>query len=67
MGAEENERIVAALWECLYRKDFEGVAACIAEHGLHQGVPAPDPGARMAQAPGGWIERIARHSAAEWS
>jgi limonene-1,2-epoxide hydrolase len=46
MGAEENKRIVATLWDCLYRKDFTAVAACIAEHGLYEDVPAPDRGAR---------------------
>ena len=46
MGAEENKRVVASLWACLYRKDFDGVAAHIAEHGLYEDVPAPDKGAR---------------------
>lgn len=143
MGTEENKRVVAQLWECLYRKDFDGVAACMADDGLYEDVPAPDRGARgpakvvkrlrvgldpvarfeheihrvvaegdsvlvehtetwhfetgeqltnqfvtvhevrngkialwrdywdldtmMAQAPKWWIERIARHSEAEWS
>ncbi len=143
MATEENKRVVAQLWECLYRKDFDGVAACMADDGLYEDVPAPDRGARgpanvvkrlrvgldpvarfeheihrvvaegdsvlvehtetwhfetgeqltnrfvtvhelrdgkvalwrdywdlntmMAQAPKWWIERIARHSEAEWS
>ena len=46
MGAEENKRVVAELWECLYRKDFAGVAARIAENGFYEDVPAPDRGAR---------------------
>ncbi len=143
MGTEDNKRVVAQLWECLYRKDFDGVAACMADDGLYEDVPAPDRGARgpanvvkrlrvgldpvarfehevhrvvaegdsvlvehtetwhfetgeqltnqfvtvhevrngkialwrdywdlntmMAQAPKWWIERLARHSEAEWS
>jgi limonene-1,2-epoxide hydrolase len=143
VGTDDNKRVVAQLWECLYRKDFDGVAACMADDGLYQDVPAPDRGARgpanvvkrlrvgldpvarfeheihrvvaegdsvlvehtetwhfetgeqltnqfvtvhevrngkialwrdywdlntmMAQAPKWWIERIARHSEAEWS
>lgn len=46
MGTEDNKRVVAQLWECLYRKDFDGVAACMAEDGLYEDVPAPDRGAR---------------------
>ena len=46
MGIEENKRVVAALWECLYRKDFAGVAAHIAPDGFYEDVPAPDAGAR---------------------
>lgn len=46
MGTEENKRVVAQLWECLYRKDFDGVAACMADDGLYEDVPAPDRGAR---------------------
>jgi ketosteroid isomerase-like protein len=143
VGTEENKQLVARMWDCLYCKDFDGVAACIAEDGLYEDVPAPDRGARgpanvvkrlrvgldpvvrfehevhrvvaegddvllehtetwhfetgekltnhfvtvhevrdgrialwrdywdlgtmMAQAPKWWIERIARHSEAEWS
>ncbi len=46
MGTEENKRVVARLWECLYRKDFDGVAACIAPNGHYEDVPTPDAGAR---------------------
>jgi limonene-1,2-epoxide hydrolase len=46
MGAEENKRVVASMWACLYRKDFDGVAAHIAENGFYEDVPAPDRGAR---------------------
>ncbi len=46
MSTEDNKRVVARLWECLYRKDFDGVAACMAEDGLYEDVPAPDRGAR---------------------
>ena len=46
MGLEENKRVVAELWACLYRKDFAGVAAHIAENGFYEDVPAPDRGAR---------------------
>lgn len=44
--SEENKRLVERMWGCLYRKDFDGVAACIAEDGHYEDVPAPDPGAR---------------------
>lgn len=46
MGVEQNKRLVARMWDCLYRKDFDGVAACIADDGLYEDVPAPDAGAR---------------------
>ncbi len=46
MGVEENKRVVASLWACLYRKDFDGVAAHIAQNGLYEDVPTPDRGAR---------------------
>ena len=45
MGAEENKKLVAEMWSCLYRKDFDGVAALIAEDGRYEDVPTPDPGA----------------------
>jgi limonene-1,2-epoxide hydrolase len=46
VGSEENKRVVAEMWSCLYRKDFDGVAARIAEDGFYEDVPAPDRGAR---------------------
>ena len=46
VGVEENKKIVASMWDCLYRKDFDGVAAHIAADGFYEDVPAPDPGAR---------------------
>jgi limonene-1,2-epoxide hydrolase len=45
MGAEENKKVVESMWACLYRKDFDGVAAHIAEDGHYEDVPAPDSGA----------------------
>ncbi len=45
MGSEENKKIVQGMWDCLYRKDFEGVASYIAKDGLYEDVPAPDKGA----------------------
>ena len=33
------------MWNALYRKDFDGVAACIAPDGHYEDVPAPDAGA----------------------
>jgi ketosteroid isomerase-like protein len=46
MSVEDNKRVVAELWACLYRKDFAGVGACMAPNGLYEDVPAPDRGAR---------------------
>ena len=45
MSEAENKRVVAAMWECLYRKDWDGVAARIAPDGHYEDVPTPDPGA----------------------
>ncbi len=45
MGTRENKELVESMWACLYRKDFDGVAAHIAEDGHYEDVPAPDPGA----------------------
>ncbi len=42
---DENKRIVHQMWDCLYRKDFDGVAALIAKDGLYEDVPTPDKGA----------------------
>ena len=49
MGCEENRRIVNELWNCLYRKDFDGVASLIAADGHYEDVPAPDRGATGPQ------------------
>jgi len=46
VSEERNKEIVASMWECLYRKDFDGVARHIAEDGVYEDVPAPDSGAR---------------------
>ncbi len=46
MGVEENKRVVESMWNCLYRKDFDGVALHIAADGFYEDVPTPDPGAR---------------------
>lgn len=46
MSAEENRKVVEQMWSCLYRKDFDGVAALIADDGFYEDVPAPDAGAR---------------------
>ena len=45
MGVEDNKRVVASMWACLYRKDFDGVAAHIAPNGFYEDVPAPLSGA----------------------
>lgn len=45
MGIDENKRVVSELWDCLYRKDWDGVAQRIAEDGHYEDVPAPDAGA----------------------
>ncbi len=45
VGIEENKKIVAQMWDCLYRKDWDGVAGLIAEDGHYEDVPAPDEGA----------------------
>jgi limonene-1,2-epoxide hydrolase len=45
MTSDEAKQVVMQLWEHLYRKKWDGVAACIADDGLYQDVPAPDRGA----------------------
>jgi limonene-1,2-epoxide hydrolase len=45
MSEQENKRIVAGLWQALYKKDWDGVAAHIGEKGHYEDVPTPDPGA----------------------
>ena len=49
MGAEENKKVVASMWSCLYEKDWDGVASHIAEDGHYEDVPTPDPGATGPQ------------------
>ena len=43
--SEHNRKIVHEMWNCLYQKDWKGVASFIDEHGLYEDVPAPDAGA----------------------
>jgi len=46
VGLEQrNKRVVDALWQALYRKDWDEVASHMAEDGHYEDVPAPDPGA----------------------
>jgi ketosteroid isomerase-like protein len=45
LAERENKAIVARLWQALYAKDWDGVAASIAERGHYEDVPTPDPGA----------------------
>jgi limonene-1,2-epoxide hydrolase len=45
MAEAENKRVVAALWQALYAKDWDGVAARIHPRGHYEDVPTPDPGA----------------------
>src|SRR5512134_1197238 len=44
LAERENKAVVARLWQALYAKDWEGVAASIAERGHYEDVPTPDPG-----------------------
>ncbi len=46
MSEAENRQLVERMWSCLYRKDFDGLAECIAEDGHYEDVPTPDAGAR---------------------
>jgi ketosteroid isomerase-like protein len=46
VGADENKRVVAEMWERLYAKDWDGLAARLAPDAFYEDVPAPDPGAR---------------------
>ena len=45
MAESESRRVVEEMWQCLYRKDWDGVAARIAEDGHYEDVPTPDAGA----------------------
>ncbi len=44
-GVEANKAVVARMWGCLYRKDWQGVAEELAPDAHYEDVPAPDPGA----------------------
>ncbi len=46
---EANKAIVARMWDCLYRKNWEGVARELAADAHYEDVPAPDPGATGAE------------------
>jgi limonene-1,2-epoxide hydrolase len=41
----ENKQVVERMWQALYRKDWDALAACLAEDCFYEDVPAPDPGA----------------------
>jgi len=45
MSAEENKKLVLAMWQDLYAKDFAKVGRYMADDGLYEDVPAPDRGA----------------------
>jgi limonene-1,2-epoxide hydrolase len=45
MSQQSNREIVHQMWNCLYQKDWKGVASYIDEHGLYEDVPTPDAGA----------------------
>ncbi len=40
-----QREVVHRMWNCLYQKDWDGVASWIDEHGLYEDVPTPDTGA----------------------
>jgi limonene-1,2-epoxide hydrolase len=40
-----NKETVARMWDCLYRKDWDGLKAELAPNCHYEDVPAPDPGA----------------------
>jgi len=46
MGIAENKQTVARMWQALYRKDWDGVMAELADDCFYEDVPAPDDGAR---------------------
>ena len=46
MAEEDDKKVVAELWSCLYRKDWEGLKAQLTDDAFYEDVPAPDPGAR---------------------
>ena len=45
MGSDTNKQLVDRMWQALYRKDWEGLKACLAPDAHYEDVPAPDPGA----------------------
>jgi limonene-1,2-epoxide hydrolase len=45
MSAEENRKLVMAMWNELYAKNFSAACAYMADDGLYEDVPAPDGGA----------------------
>ncbi|MDJ0790055.1 MAG: limonene-1,2-epoxide hydrolase family protein [Myxococcota bacterium] len=45
MSIEANKQVVADLWQAVYRKDWDAVAAAMAPDGHYEDVPAPDAGA----------------------
>ncbi len=46
MAIEDDKRVVAELWACLYRKDWDGLKARLSDDAFYEDVPAPDAGAR---------------------
>ncbi len=55
MSEAENKRLVEQMWSCLYRKDFDGLADCIAEDGHYEDVPTPD---EAATGPANIVKRL---------
>lgn len=45
MAERENKETVSRMWNCLYRKDWEGLKSELADDCFYEDVPAPDPGA----------------------
>ena len=45
MSEAENLAVVEKMWGCLYEKDWDGVAGCLAQDAHYEDVPTPDPGA----------------------
>ena len=51
----ENKQVVLRMWEALYRKDWDALAACLADDCHYEDVPAPDPG---ADGPANTVKRL---------
>jgi limonene-1,2-epoxide hydrolase len=49
MRLEANKAAVRRLWETLYTKDWDALAALLHEECFYEDVPTPDPGARGPQ------------------